>query len=103
MKLENETGRRRKRRSREEVKRLVDEFEASSQMPLQCAQRQAPASTKRHPVRTFHLLAQRACEVFDRRRQFGRYLKGLTTPNVKNAELRIFSVWCSEAFNHSWD
>jgi hypothetical protein len=29
MKLENEAGRRRKRRSREEVKRLVDEFEAS--------------------------------------------------------------------------
>ena len=29
MKLQNEAGRHRKRRSREEVKRLVDEFEAS--------------------------------------------------------------------------
>jgi hypothetical protein len=29
MKLQNEAWRRRKRRSREEVKRLIDEFEAS--------------------------------------------------------------------------
>jgi hypothetical protein len=56
MKLQNEAGRHRKRRSREEVKRLVDEFEASGSARAEfCRSRGLALSTLQRHLRARRL------------------------------------------------